>query len=140
MISGYARGKTPNPDVMCNREIKFGVFLEKALKLGTDYVGTGHYVKKLKSKNQKSKIIHKLYEAKDKNKDQSYFLWTLTQKQLKHSLFQIGDFTKEKERKIAASHNLPTAEKKDSQGLCFVGKTDFQEFLEKYIKTNPGKV
>src|SRR3989338_1440543 len=159
MISGYANGKTPNPDVMCNREIKFGVFLEKALKLGTDYVATGHYVKKLKIKNQstkqivlcsaepinmgsgqKSKIIYKLLKAKDASKDQSYFLWTLTQNHLKHSLFPIGDFTKEDVRKIAANHNLPAAEKKDSQGLCFVGKTDFQEFLEKYIKINPGKV
>lgn len=140
MISEYAGGKTPNPDVMCNKEIKFGMFLEKALEMGVNYVATGHYVKKLKVKSEKLKVIYKLFEAKDKNKDQSYFLWTLNQKQLKHCIFPIGDYTKEEARRIAKENNLATAEKKDSQGLCFVGKMDFAEFVSDYIAESPGKV
>lgn len=146
MISEYSAGRTPNPDAMCNREIKFGVFLEKALTMGADYVATGHYVKiqnaKVKSQNDKSKfkIVYKMLEAEDRNKDQSYFLWTLTQNQLKRCLFPVGDLTKEEVRALAKKYDLPTAEKKDSQGLCFVGKINFQDFLQKYIEARPGQI
>jgi tRNA-specific 2-thiouridylase len=134
MIDGYKRGITPNPDVMCNKEIKFGLFLEKALSLGADYVATGHYVK-LQRKN-----VFSLYEAKDKNKDQSYFLWTLTQNQLKHCLFPIGDYLKAQVREIARKAGLPTAEKKDSQGICFLGKVTLADFLKDYIPAEKGVV
>ncbi len=139
MLAEYKKGRTPNPDVMCNKEIKFGLFLGRALKLGADFVATGHYVK-LKSKNEKGKIKIQLFQAKDKNKDQSYFLWTLTQKQLKYCLFPIGDYLKPEVREIAKKAWLPTAEKKDSQGVCFVGKFDFAEFLKKKIKPKKGKI
>ena len=146
MVKEYGAGRTPNPDVMCNKEIKFGIFLEKALSLGADFVATGHYIKiqnsKFKSQNNnaKFKIIYSLLEAKDKNKDQSYFLWTLTQDQLKHVLFPIGDYTKPEVRQMARQFKLPTAEKKDSQGLCFVGKIDFAEFLKSLIFARKGAV
>ncbi len=136
MVEGYKQGITPNPDVMCNREIKFGLFLEKALAMGANYVASGHYVK-LKTKNLKTK---KLYISKDKNKDQSYFLWTLTQKQLKHCLFPIGDYLKSEVREIARKAGLPTAGKKDSQGICFLGKVTLDEFLEQYIPKKRGVV
>ncbi len=131
MIDGYKKGSTPNPDIMCNKEIKFGLFLERALKFGADYVATGHYVK-LKSKN--------LYQAKDKNKDQSYFLWALTAEQLAHCLFPIGDYLKPQVRKIAKAAGLITAEKKDSQGVCFLGKIKIEDFLKKYISKKKGKI
>lgn len=139
MIDGYRKGLTPNPDVMCNREIKFGLFLEKALSMGADYVATGHYVrvKKTKIKNQS---VYKLFEAKDKNKDQSYFLWTLTQKQLKHCIFPIGEYLKSEVRVIAKKAKLSTAEKKDSQGICFLGKVSIVEFLKDYIPEKKGEI
>lgn len=153
MIKEYKKGKTPNPDVMCNKEIKFGSFLDWALKEGADFVATGHYARKReiinskfetlnKSKNQKSKIKteYELLEGEDKNKDQSYFLWTLTQKQLKHILFPVGGMQKDKVRKLAKKYNLSTAEKKDSQGVCFLGQVDMKEFLSEYIKTKIGDV
>src|SRR3989338_4245596 len=127
MIREYKAGRTPNPDVMCNKEIKFGLFLKMALKEGADYIATGHYVKKQKAKskkqnhNSKSKIIYRLFQAKDKNKDQSYFLWTLSQEQLKYCLFPIGDYTKPEVRKLAKKFGLPNYDKKDSQGVCFIG-------------------
>ena len=129
MISEYAKGETPNPDVMCNREIKFGLFLKKALVLGADYIATGHYVRK---------IGDKLIQAKDGNKDQSYFLWTLTQSQLKYCLFPIGDYTKPQIRALAKKWNLPTAEKPDSQGICFIGEINVAEFLKEKLGKNPG--
>jgi tRNA-specific 2-thiouridylase len=135
MLDGYKRGITPNPDVMCNKEIKFGVFLEKVLELGGDYVATGHYVKIKKSDGR-----YYLYEAKDKNKDQSYFLWTLTQNKLERCLFPIGDYAKSEVREIARKAGLPAAEKKDSQGICFVGKVMFKEFLKKYISPKRGNI
>ncbi len=135
MVNGYADGLTPNPDVMCNKEIKFGLFLKKALELGADYIATGHYVK-----IQKSKTKYKLFQAEDKNKDQSYFLWTLTQEQLKHCLFPIGDYLKSDVRKIAIKAKLPTAKKKDSQGLCFIGKVTMREFLGEYLPLKKGRV
>jgi len=137
MIDGYRAGITPNPDVMCNREIKFGLFLEKALSMGADYVATGHYVK-IKEERIKNKEVFRLFAAKDKNKDQSYFLWTLTQDQLRHCLFPIGDYVKPDVRVIARKAKLPTADKKDSQGICFLGNVDVFDFLKKYIPSRRG--
>ncbi len=131
MVSGYASGITPNPDVMCNREIKFGLFLKKALQLGANYVATGHYVRKANNK---------LLQAKDLNKDQSYFLWTLTQDQLKYCLFPIGNYLKPQARALAKKYGLPTAEKPDSQGVCFIGEIDVAEFLKEKLGKNPGPI
>ena len=132
MISEYKAGRTPNPDIMCNKSVKFGVFLKKALAMGADYIATGHYVKKLKN--------NALAIAKDLNKDQSYFLWTLTQEQLKYCLFPLGDLLKSEVRKIAKKNDLATAEKEESQGVCFIGEFDMEDFLKKYIKQKKGKV
>jgi tRNA-specific 2-thiouridylase len=134
MIEGYRAGITPNPDVMCNREIKFGLFLEKALASGADYVATGHYVKIEKSPDG----VFKLFEANDPNKDQSYFLWTLGQKQLTRCLFPVGAFLKSEVREIARAAGLSTAEKKDSQGICFLGKFSLDDFLKQYIPEHRG--
>ena len=145
MISEYKAGRTPNPDIMCNKSVKFGVFLKKALAMGADYIATGHYV------NLKSKISNlpageaglKTYElaiARDLNKDQSYFLWTLTQEQLKYCLFPLGDLLKSEVRKIAKENSLATAEKEESQGVCFIGEFDMEDFLKKYIKQKKGEV
>ena len=131
MIREYKAGRTPNPDVMCNKYIKFGLFLEKALAEGADYIATGHYVRRK---------AYKLLTAKDKNKDQSYFLWTLTQKELKHCLFPIGDYIKPDVRKMAKKLGLPNHDKKDSQGVCFIGPVDVKEFLKKYIKAKKGRI
>jgi len=131
MLAEYKAGRTPNPDVMCNQQIKFGAYYRWALKQGADYVATGHYARVTRSQ---------LFEGKDKNKDQSYFLWTLTKDQLAHILFPIGDFKKEKVRQLAKKFKLPNAEKKDSQGLCFIGKVDMKEFLSHFIKPKAGKV
>lgn len=139
MIQEYKAGRTPNPDVMCNKEIKFGLFLERALKEGADYIATGHYVK-LKTRNTKHETRFKLLKAKDRNKDQSYFLWTLTQEQLKYCLFPIGKFTKPEVRKLAKKFELPTYAKKDSQGVCFIGPLDMKTFLKNYIKPQKGKI
>ena len=140
MIDGYKNGITPNPDVMCNREIKFGLFLEKALLLGADYVATGHYVK-MKSEKQKAKNKkYALFQAKDRNKDQSYFLWMLTQEQIKHCLFPLGDYIKPQVRKLAKRYGLLTATKKDSQGICFLGQVSMADFLKKYIPEKYGNV
>ncbi|MEK7198176.1 MAG: tRNA 2-thiouridine(34) synthase MnmA [Patescibacteria group bacterium] len=139
MVSEYAAGRTPNPDVMCNREIKFGLFLKKALALGADYIATGHYVK-IKNDNSKFKIIYKLFSAKDVNKDQSYFLWTLTQEQLTHCLFPLGNYKKSQIRAIASKCDLPTAEKPDSQGVCFVGEIDVAGFLKEKLGKKPGPI
>ena len=141
MIREYKNGGTPNPDVMCNKEIKFGLFLKRALKEGADYIATGHYVRKTQVENRKLKVESwRLLRARDKNKDQSYFLWTLTQKELKHCLFPIGDYLKPKVRKLAKKFGLPTADKKDSQGVCFIGPLDMHSFLKDYIKPKPGKI
>lgn len=136
MIDGYRQGLTPNPDILCNKEIKFGFFLKKALELGADFVATGHYVRVVRDQKQ----IAKLSAAKDKNKDQSYFLWTLTQEQLRHCLFPIGDYLKSEVRMIAKEAGLPTAEKKDSQGICFLGKVTLADFLKEYIPSQKGAV
>jgi len=144
MVSGYASGITPNPDVMCNREIKFGLFLEKALKLGADYIATGHYVRatcNMKHETlNKNALSFRLHVSRDKNKDQSYFLWTLTQDQLKYCLFPIGDYTKPQARALAKKYDLPTAEKPDSQGVCFIGEIDVASFLKEKLGRNPGPI
>jgi len=133
MIEGYRQGITPNPDVMCNREIKFGLFLKKALAAGARYIATGHYVRIKETDGRFA-----LHEAEDKNKDQSYFLWTLTQDDLKHCLFPIGDYAKPDVRAIARKAGLVTAEKKDSQGICFLGQVSIEDFLKQYIPAHRG--
>lgn len=139
MIDAYREGITPNPDVQCNKEIKFGLFLKRALAEGTDYIATGHYARKRPS--LKFKVTsYKLLKGKDKNKDQSYFLWTLTQKELKYSLFPIGDYTKPEVRKMAKKLGLPNHAKKDSQGVCFIGQLNMHDFLKFYIRPKPGKI
>lgn len=147
MIEGYRSGITPNPDVMCNKEIKFGLFLAKALRLGAEYVATGHYVrlrtttdKNKKSKDHMSRVKCQLFSARDAQKDQSYFLWTLTQAQLQHCLFPVGPYLKSEVREIACKAKLPNAEKKDSQGICFLGKVSIADFLREYIPSRRGAV
>jgi tRNA-specific 2-thiouridylase len=135
MIEEYKKGRTPNPDVMCNKYVKFGGFFDWAMAKGADFVATGHYAR---VENIKGKAV--MFTGEDKNKDQSYFLWTLTQKQLLHTLFPIGDIDKPKVRKLAEKYYLATAIKKDSQGLCFIGKIDIKDFLKNYIKEKKGKV
>ena len=135
MVKAYKAGITPNHDVMCNKEIKFGVFLKKALKRGADYVATGHYARVRHTGGK-----YQLCAGKDTNKDQSYFLWTLTQDQLAHSLFPIGAYEKSEVRDMAHRMGLPTAEKKDSQGLCFVGEVNVHDFLKSMITPKKGKI
>ena len=139
MFAEYQRGRTPNPDVLCNREIKFDVFLEAALKLGADFIATGHYCRKGEFKNG-GKTVYQLLAGKDGNKDQSYFLCQLTQAQLSKALFPIGELTKPRVREIARKIGLVTADKKDSQGLCFVGKVHLPEFLQQRLEPKKGKV
>lgn len=161
----YAAGRTPNPDVMCNKEIKFGFVLEKALSLGYDYVATGHYARIICHSEShhdgtrnpiriiKKKCVgsladvrddtmcgYSLLTAEDTNKDQSYFLWTLTQKQLGRILFPIGNYTKPQVRQMAKKFGLPTWQKKDSQGICFLGKVDVADFLKKRLKPKKGTI
>ncbi len=149
MIREYKAGRTPNPDVMCNRSVKFGVFLKKALEMGADYIATGHYVRlrhlgalhlsefdPLRCKAPKWELL----QARDKNKDQSYFLWTLTQEQLKYCLFPVGNLLKPEVKKIAREAGLHTAEKDESMGVCFIGEFNMVDFLKKYIKPKKGKV
>ena len=135
MVESYRNGLTPNPDVMCNKEIKFGLFLEKALSMGADFVATGHYARLVEENGE-----HFIYEGKDKGKDQSYFLWTLGEEKLKKVLFPIGDLKKEEVRKIAKEAGLHVAEKKDSQGICFIGQVTLQEFLHEYLGSKEGAV
>ncbi len=136
MISEYRAGRTPNPDVMCNREVKFGGFLRWALSKGADYIATGHYVDR--SVNNDGVVT--MLRGNDPKKDQSYFLWTLEQNQLQHILFPVGNMPKSQVRKLAKKYNLPTATKKDSQGICFIGEIDMKDFLAHYIDEKPGDV
>ncbi|MFT5146857.1 MAG: tRNA-specific 2-thiouridylase [Polaribacter sp.] len=139
MFDEYSKGRTPNPDVLCNREIKFDVFMDIALKLGADYVATGHYCRKgLEIIN--GEPVYKLLGGKDKNKDQSYFLCQLSQKQLTKAMFPIGELTKPEVREIAKKADLITAEKKDSQGLCFIGKVRLPEFLQQKLQPKEGRI
>lgn len=139
MFSEYEKGRTPNPDVLCNREIKFDAFLDVALEYGAEFVATGHYCRK-ESEEINGKVMHKLIAGADPNKDQSYFLCQLNQKQLEKALFPIGNILKPEVRRIAAELNLPSAEKKDSQGICFVGKVDLPTFLQQKLKAKKGDV
>jgi len=139
MFAEYKVGRTPNPDILCNREIKFDVFLDAAIKLGADYVATGHYCRKGEIEKD-GKQIFKLLAGKDPNKDQSYFLCQLTQQQLSKALFPIGELLKFEVRAIAKEAGLVTAEKKDSQGLCFVGKVHLPDFLQQRLEPKKGKV
>lgn len=157
MIAEYKLGRTPNPDVMCNKEVKFGAFLKKAISMGADYVATGHYANKQNSlffsgplvargKHLRAQPDHSknnefcLLKGRDISKDQSYFLWTLTQEQLSKILFPVGDLKKSEVRILAKKFKLPVAVKKDSQGICFLGAIDLKEFLKHYIKEKRGIV
>jgi tRNA-specific 2-thiouridylase len=148
MISEYKAGRVPNPDVMCNREVKFGVFWEFAKSHSVDFIATGHYAQIIKHETQnmehedsnKDVSSFKLQVSRDSTKDQSYFLWTLTEEDLSHTLFPIGHLEKSEVRKLAERYRLPTATKKDSQGVCFIGEIDMKEFLKHYIETSPGAV
>ena len=131
MVLEYKKGRTPNPDVLCNKEVKFGAFWKKAKALSADYIATGHYAQIEEGK---------LKEGKDKEKDQSYFLWTLTPEDLIHTLFPVGDLEKKEVRKLARKYRLPVSEKKDSQGICFVGDVTMDEFLSHFIKTKSGNI
>lgn len=137
MFAEYEAGRTPNPDVLCNREIKFDVFLNAALKLGADFVATGHYARKGTTMRDGA-TVYNLLSGLDGNKDQSYFLCQLTQQQLAKALFPIGELKKEEVRALARKAGLATAEKKDSQGLCFVGKVHLPEFLQQQLKAKKG--
>ncbi len=139
MFNEYEKGRTPNPDVLCNREIKFDVFMKIALSLGADYVATGHYCRKSEIEVN-GEIVYQLRTGVDSNKDQSYFLCQLSQEQLAKSLFPIGELTKPEVRKIAAQMELVTAEKKDSQGLCFIGKVRLPEFLQQKLEPKEGQI
>ena len=137
MFHEYEKGRTPNPDVLCNREIKFDVFMKIALELGADYVATGHYCRKGVIEKDGSKV-YQLLAGVDGNKDQSYFLCQLSQEQLSKALFPIGELTKPEVREIATKLDLVTAEKKDSQGLCFIGKVKLPDFLQQQLKPKEG--
>ena len=139
MFDEYEKGRTPNPDVLCNREIKFDVFMDIALSLGADYVATGHYCRK-EEEEIDGKMVYKLLAGKDNNKDQSYFLCQLSQEQLSKALFPIGELTKPEVRSIAKEADLITAEKKDSQGLCFIGKVRLPDFLQQKLQPKEGVI
>lgn len=139
MFSEYEKGRTPNPDVLCNREIKFDVFMKIALSLGADFVATGHYCRKAETEINGEKV-YQLLSGVDSNKDQSYFLCQLSQEQLAKALFPIGELTKPEVREIAAKMELVTADKKDSQGLCFIGKVRLPEFLQQKLQPKDGLI
>ncbi len=139
LVREYRKGRTPNPDVFCNQKIKFGLFIKKAREEGADAIATGHYARVTESriKNQELRI-YKLCIAKDLNKDQSYFLYTLTQEQLRYSLFPVGEYTKPEVRRLAKKFRLPNWDRKDSQGVCFIGKLPMKEYLKTRIPHKPG--
>ena len=140
MFSEYEKGRTPNPDILCNREVKFDVFLQTALSLGADKVATGHYARVSSFVDEKGKEIYQLLAGKDNNKDQSYFLCQLNQNQLSKALFPIGELTKPEVREIAREIGLVTADKKDSQGLCFIGKVSLPTFLQQQLIPKEGEI
>lgn len=140
MFDEYAKGRTPNPDVLCNREIKFDAFLKCAEKLGADYVATGHYCRKETIIAEDGSTVHRILAGTDPNKDQSYFLCQLSQRQLSKALFPIGDIVKPEVRRLAHEADLPSADKKDSQGICFVGKVDLPTFLQQKLKPCEGDI
>ena len=138
MIAEYKVGRIPNPDILCNKEVKFGAFWREAKKLGADYIATGHYAKIEEAKPVSP--MGRLKEGKDKEKDQSYFLWTLGRSDLPHILFPVGGLEKKEVRELARKFNLPVSEKKDSQGICFIGDVSMEEFLTHFIKHSSGSV
>lgn len=140
MFSEYEKGRTPNPDVLCNREIKFDAFWQEAMKLGADMVATGHYCRKDEFTDENGKTIYRILAGSDPNKDQSYFLCQLSQEQLSKAMFPIGDIIKPEVRRIAHEAELPSADKKDSQGICFVGKVDLPTFLQQKLKSVKGEI
>lgn len=140
MFDEYEKGRTPNPDVLCNREIKFDAFLKCAKKLGADFVATGHYCRKETIVDDNGQEVHRILAGADPNKDQSYFLCQLTQEQLSQALFPIGDIEKPEVRRLAHEADLPSADKKDSQGICFVGKVDLPTFLQQKLKPCEGEI
>ncbi len=140
MFAEYEKGRTPNPDVLCNREVKFDVFLETALSLGADKVATGHYARIDTTVDENGKEIFHLLAGKDNNKDQSYFLCQLNQQQLSRAIFPIGELTKPEVREIAKELGLVTADKKDSQGLCFIGKVSLPTFLQQQLTPKEGEI
>lgn len=140
MFAEYEKGRTPNPDVLCNREVKFDVFMKTALSLGADKVATGHYARVESTFDENGKEIFHLLAGKDNNKDQSYFLCQLSQEQLSKALFPIGELTKPEVREIAKEIGLVTADKKDSQGLCFIGKVSLPTFLQQQLKPKEGEI
>ncbi len=140
MFAEYGRGRTPNPDVLCNREIKFDAFLDEALKLGADYVATGHYCRRRDDVTAGGRVYHRLLAGVDSNKDQSYFLCQLSQGQLERALFPLGDICKPEVRRIAQEQKLATAKRKDSQGICFVGKVDLPLFLQQQLAARAGDI
>ncbi|MBR6176688.1 MAG: tRNA 2-thiouridine(34) synthase MnmA [Bacteroidales bacterium] len=140
MFNEYSRGRTPNPDVLCNREIKFEIFNRYAQELGADYVATGHYCRREETTGADGKTYSRLLAGSDPNKDQSYFLCQMSQEQLKNVLFPIGDIIKPEVRRIAAEANLACAKRKDSQGICFVGKVDLPVFLQQKLKSKEGDI
>lgn len=135
-LEEYKKGRTPNPDIMCNKEIKFKAFLDYAMKLGADYVATGHYARIGHDENNNALLLRGV----DTNKDQSYFLSALSNDQIKNVLFPVGELTKPEVREIANKHNLPNANRKDSTGICFIGERNFDEFLSQFLKPNPGNI
>ena len=140
MFDEYSKGNTPNPDILCNREIKFDVFMDVALSLGADYVATGHYSSIKINNDNNNSVKYELHSGRDNSKDQSYFLCQLNQEQLSKILFPIGDLMKNEVREIARNNHLVTAEKKDSQGLCFVGKVSLPDFLQQKLKKKTGNI
>lgn len=137
MVNDYKNGLTPNPDILCNREVKFGVFWDFAKSLGADYIATGHYAKNYKDKKTGDYFLAK---PKDHKKDQTYFLWTLKNDDLEHVIFPLSNIEKSEVRRIAKKHNLPNATKKDSQGVCFLGHIDIKDFISHYTKLEKGNV
>ena len=135
LVKSYESGITPNPDVMCNKEIKFGLFMKRALESGADFIATGHYVRGVKEGDSQ-----KLFISADTDKDQTYFLWTLKPDQIRRSLFPLGDLKKPAVRALAVEAGLPTAHKKDSQGICFLGDVSMRDFLKNYIPVSPGQI
>ncbi len=140
LIREYESGRTPNPDVMCNKQIKFGAFLTHAVEQGFDMIATGHYARVVREEGEGGGEHFRLCTGADRMKDQSYFLWTLGQSELSRTLFPVGAYEKKDVRELARQYGLPTADKKDSQGVCFLGKIDMKEFLSHYIQTESGDV
>ena len=138
-LDEYKKGRTPNPDVMCNKEIKFRAFLDYAMKIGSDYVATGHYAR-IVHEEKDGKIKSTMLRGIDDNKDQTYFLCQLNQEQLEKVLFPLGEYTKPQIREIAEKYNLATAKKKDSTGICFIGERDFNKFLSQYLPAKGGNI